>query len=95
MILYVDIDNTICRTEGNDYRNADPYPEVIAKINDYFNDGAKVVYWTARGGTSGKDWYAFTERQLRSWGCKFDELLTDKPSFDILIDDRSRKTSEI
>ena len=95
MIYYVDIDNTICHTKGNDYRNATPYPVVIAMINELFEQGEKVVYWTARGGTSGTDWYDFTLRQLKSWGCNFDELRTDKPSFDVLIDDRSRKTNEI
>ena len=89
MIYFVDIDNTICLTEGSDYRNADPWPDKIARVNQLFEDGHKVVYWTARGGTSGKDWTAFTERQLHSWGCLFDELRMDKPSFDVFFDDKA------
>lgn len=91
MIYYVDIDNTICRTVGNDYRNSDPFPDKIAKINSLFEDGHEIVYWTSRGGTSGKDWSELTERQLRRWGCLYDELRLDKPSFDILFDDKAKK----
>ena len=34
MKIYVDIDNTICKTEGNDYVNSKPIPENIEKINN-------------------------------------------------------------
>ena len=35
MIIYVDIDGTICETDGSDYRNAKPRPKQIAKINKW------------------------------------------------------------
>lgn len=31
MIIYVDIDNTICQTEGMDYSSAKPMPEKSEK----------------------------------------------------------------
>ena len=34
MIIYVDIDNTICNTEGTDYKNAIPIKERIEKIRE-------------------------------------------------------------
>ena len=33
--------------------------------------------------------YASTYKQLISWNLKFNELIMGKPSFDILIDDKS------
>jgi len=94
MTYYVDIDNTICSTEGNDYENAVPIQENIDKINKLFRDNI-IVYWTARGNTSGKDWHSFTLKQLHSWGCKFNSLSMNKPSFDIIIDDRALKIEEL
>ena len=35
MIIYVDIDNTICNTENSDYHNSKPRQEQIDKINEY------------------------------------------------------------
>lgn len=95
MKIFVDIDGTIC-TQEEDYRNAEPFLEVIERINEYFDAGHIITYWTARGGTSGKDWTYYTHKQLCSWGCKFHFLeCGKKPDFDILIDDRARKTNEI
>ena len=33
--------------------------------------------------------FDFTNKQLKSWGLKFHSLIMGKPSFDILIDDKS------
>jgi hypothetical protein len=95
MRYYVDIDNTICLTEGNDYENSVPSAEAISKINRLFDEGNVVIYWTARGGTSGRDLYTFTLRQLVNWGCKFNSLSCDKPSFDVIIDDRAKNIDDI
>ena len=64
MIIYVDIDNTICHTENSDYENSTPRCEQIEKINKLHNEGNEIVYWTARGGHSGIDWSDFTEFQI-------------------------------
>lgn len=90
MKVFCDIDNTICITNGNDYRYAEPIPEKINDINERYEKGDRIVYWTSRGQTSGKDWRKFTERQLKEWGCLYHELRLDKPSFDILYDDKAR-----
>ena len=92
---YVDIDNTICQTIGNLYEDSVPWPEKIAKINKLFDAGHIIIYWTARGGTSGKDLFMFTFRQLTGWGCKFNSLLMEKPSFDFIIDDRAIKIDDL
>lgn len=89
MIYYVDIDNTICSTTGSDYINSMPIFDRIRKINLLYDHGHSIIYWTARGAVSGKDWFNFTKNQLNSWGCKFDQLRCDKPNYDIFIEDKS------
>jgi mannose-6-phosphate isomerase-like protein (cupin superfamily) len=89
MNIFVDIDNTICNTKGNEYENSVPIIENINKINKLYNEGNNIVYWTARGQQSKKDHTELTKKQLNDWGCKYHELRLDKPSFDILIDDKT------
>lgn len=85
----VDIDNTICLTNGNDYYNSSPYIDRIRKINELYDQGNRIIYWTARGGTSGIDWTELTNKQLVSWGCKYHEIRMHKPSYDVWIDDKA------
>ena len=100
--IYVDIDETICfhdesiPLDGNrDYNNASPSLENIAKVNKLYDEGNKIVYWTARGSRSGIDWTEFTTKQLEEWGVKFNEVRCDKPYYDIFIEDRSIRIEEI
>lgn len=96
MIIYVDIDGTICETINSDYINSKPIFENIKKINKLFDDGNIIIYWTARGGNSGKDWYELTSNQLIAWGCKYQKLDTkSKPSWDLFIDDKTIKIEEL
>ena len=68
MIVYVDIDETICsKSEGLDYSEAVPLKERIEKINSLYDNGNTIVYWTARGTVTGIDWRATTEEQFRQW----------------------------
>lgn len=89
MKYIVDIDNTICKTENSDYLNSVPYPDRISKINRLYEEGNQITYWTARGGSSGIDWTDLTRKQLKDWGCKYDELKMFKPSYDFWIDDKA------
>jgi len=100
MNIYVDIDNTICRTDPsggvNKYAVAIPITERIQYVNDLFDNGNTITYWTARGNHSGVDHTDFTHKQLSAWGCKFHKLITgSKPSFDLLIDDKSMHPDSI
>ncbi len=36
-----------------------------------------------------KQSYALTKKQLKKWGVKYNKLILGKPSYDILIDDKS------
>lgn len=89
MLIYVDIDDTICRKEGLDYSTASPIHSRIEKINSFFDKGHTIVYWTARGTKTGINWFQTTFQQLTQWGCKFHELRMNKPAFDIFIDDKA------
>tara|TARA_B100000287_G_scaffold150169_1_gene141946 strand:+ start:838 stop:1128 length:291 start_codon:yes stop_codon:yes gene_type:complete len=96
MIIYVDIDNTICNTKNSDYENSTPRFKQIEKINKLYNEGNEIVYWTARGGHSGIDWRMFTKRQIDSWGCQYTRIETQKkPSYDLFICDKSKRIEEI
>lgn len=92
MRIFVDIDNTICRTnvsDGGDYSLAIPIHSRITKINRLYNHGHEIIYWTARGTGSGLLWFEDTLKQLQEWGCKFHELRMGKPVYDLFIDDKN------
>ena len=85
----MDLDNTLCRTEGSDYISAIPIVERISHINQLKALGHHITIWTARGGRSGKDHRELTARQLQEWGVQHDELLMGKPDYDVYYDDKS------
>ena len=89
MRYIVDIDQTICYTENSDYPNSRPITKNIARVNSLYDEGHVIIYWTARGGNSGKDWGEFTKRQLTLWGCRYTELWMNKPSYDVWVDDKA------
>ncbi len=93
MIYIVDIDNTICLTrkvDGKwDYPSSVPFQDRIDKINDLYDKGNTIIYWTARGSGSGLDWNELTKQQLDQWGCKYHEVKLGKPSYDVWIDDKA------
>ena len=94
MKIFVDIDDTICYHNEEDrkifdYSKAKPYVERIAKINNLYDEGHEIIYWTARGTVTQKLWFCATYEQLKSWGCKFHELKMGKPAYDLFIDDKN------
>lgn len=100
MKVYVDIDETICFYSGTrEYHLAEPSYINISKINDMYNKGHEIVYWTARGTvhTNRRDeYYALTEKQLSDWGCKYHKLLVgEKPAYDLLICDKTKRIEEL
>ena len=91
-----DIDGTICSQRNGDYENAIPYTLRIKMVNELFEQGHEIVYWTARGMNYFKGdvqkcydmWYKFTEKQLNLWNCKYHQLLLGKPTYDKWVDDK-------
>ena len=95
MLIYVDIDNTICITAKSDYTKSIPNKSNIEKINVLYDKGNTIIYWTARGGNSKVDHTKITKHQLDFWGCKYHKLSTNKPSFYLLIDDKTVRMDEL
>ncbi len=96
-----DIDGTICSTpldqEGKpDYKNSKPIIYIRDYINKLFEEGNFIIFQTARGKSSGIDWTDFTEKQLKDWGFKYNELfkMFCKPTADIFIDDKGINVSD-
>jgi hypothetical protein len=94
MVIYVDIDETICcYGEIREYPLAKPIKERISKINTLFDEGNTIVYWTARGSTTGIDWTDLTTKQLQEWGAKYHDLKLMKPPYDLFICDKAVNTN--
>ena len=95
MIIYIDIDNTICNLqEGSlDYATVTPIVENIRKANKLYDAGNTIVYWTARGHRTGIDWELTTLEQFEKWGVKFHELKFNKP-YDLIIDDKAMNVKD-
>jgi len=94
MIIRVDIDNTICKTPGSDYKNAVPNYNRITRINNLYDSGHIIIYWTSRGIKEKKNLRPLTLKQLEDWGCKYHKLDMEKPLFDLLIDDNTLNANE-
>jgi benzoyl-CoA reductase/2-hydroxyglutaryl-CoA dehydratase subunit BcrC/BadD/HgdB len=96
-IFCFDLDNTICNTTKSNYNLSSPKKNIIRIINNLFNKGHTIKIYTARfmgrnndniskAKSKGKK---LTENQLKKWNLKYHKLIMGKPSFDILIDDKS------
>ena len=89
MKTYVfDIDGTICTNTNGEYELAEPFEDRIVFINQLYNQGHTIKYFTARGSTTSLDWRGLTENQLKKWGALYHELILGKPYGDIFIDDK-------
>ena len=97
LTIYVDIDETICFYDGErNYPEAIPHYENIKKINELYEEGHYIKYWTARGSVTGIDWLETTVEQLDNWGCLYHELsVGEKPAYDLLICDKTKRIEEI
>lgn len=84
-----DLDGTLCSLTEGKYELAVPFMDRISHVNSLHELGYKVIIFTARGTTSKRDLTSLTQAQLSSWGVKFDQLITGKPHFDLLIDDKA------
>ena len=103
-IIYVDVDGTICNNpelpnfsdQSLDYSKAEPLYARIDAINDLYDEGHNITYWTARGCHSGNDFTELTRNQLDEWGCKYHKLsVGEKPAYDLLICDKTKRIEEI
>jgi hypothetical protein len=89
-----DIDNTLVETAGNDYINSKPIQHRIDKVNLLYDQGHTIYLFTARGSSSGKDYFEFTKKQMNSFGIKHHQLIMGKPDVDLFIDDKAISANE-
>jgi SAM-dependent methyltransferase len=94
VIYCFDIDGTLCTNTHGAYEQSRPYPDAIARLNELYDAGHRIILFTARGSTTRIDWRELTERQLREWGVKYHEVLLGKPHADVYIDDRAINTED-
>jgi hypothetical protein len=96
-IICFDLDNVICKTFKNDYKNSKPINKNISLINFLYNNGYFIKIFTARFmgrnndnvNLAKKSGLNFTRMQLKKWKLKYHKLILGKPSFDLYIDDKS------
>jgi len=105
-----DLDNVICFRPSEyehlgpeKYLHCKPYAEMIELINSLYDDGHKIIIYTARGMSqfSGNiveiysKLYNQTNDQLKSWGVKYHQLVMGKIHYDVLIDDKALNSQNI
>ena len=96
-ILCFDIDNVICKSKKNNYKNSKPNKRAIKKINQLYDQGYIIKIFTSRYmgrnnenvSKAKKKGYKMTINQLKKWKIKYHRLIFGKPSFDLFIDDRA------
>ena len=92
-----DLDGVICNTLKNNYEFSKPIKKNINKINSLYKEGFKIIIFTARYmgrskenvKTAHKKGFKKTNNQLKKRGIKFHQLKFGKPSYDLIIDDKS------
>jgi hypothetical protein len=96
-IFCFDIDNIICSTNENYYLKSKPIKKTVNIINKLYEKGFVIKIFTSRFmGRSNENvniaiskGYNLTKMQLKKWKVKYDYLIFGKPSFDLIIDDKS------
>ena len=109
-IIAFDLDDVICfrsmeyENLGPDkYSYCQPYQETVELINSLYDDGYKIVIYTARGMSQFNGniievyskLYNKTIEQLESWGVKYHQLVMGKIHYDVLIDDKVLNSKNI
>ena len=108
-VIAFDLDDVLCyRTSDlggkvGKYNNCQPIHEMINVANDCYDNGFKVIIYTARGmtGFTGdvyeiySNLYVLTKKQLNDWGVRHHELVMGKAHYDLLIDDKVVNSSKI
>lgn len=94
--IFFDIDDTLTVWNPNrDYENFEPIPEMIEKVNELYDLGFEITLFTARGMTSCGPEKISTEiipgmiKNLEKNGVKYHNLITHKPSYDLMVDDKA------
>jgi hypothetical protein len=78
-IMMIDIDGVVCEHVDNEHpekmARAQAIPEAIARINDWYDQGHYICFFTART----DDHRTATENWLRDHGVKHQQVIFNKP----------------
>jgi hypothetical protein len=88
-----DIDGVICCTKNGNYKNAVPIKCRIKQIN-VLGIMNKIIYYTARGSETGKNWRKLTKKQFSDWGVHYDKLIMGKPYGNFYVDDKAINSND-
>lgn len=95
-IFCFDIDGVIANlVPDNDYRQAAPRSSGVEAVNFLFEQGHRIILFTARGSVTGIDWREVTREQMQTWGVKYHELLFGKPAADYYVDDKAATLDDL
>lgn len=100
--IIVDIDDTLCTVINRDFINAIPHQSVIDKVNEYYEQGYKIVISTARGQNScntpeemRNKYEKVTKEWLEKAGVKYHVLeIGFKQNADLYVDDKAIRPDE-
>jgi histidinol phosphatase-like enzyme len=99
-----DLDDVICYRQSKydhlgpiKYDYCEPNKSVIDLVNSLYEDGNKIIIYTARGMSQFNgnvslvysELYSKTINQLNNWGLKYNQLVMGKIHYDVLIDDKA------
>ena len=97
----IDIDDTICTTINRDFENSIPHTKVINKINSLYDNGWKIILFTARGAKSchtleerKQKYEELTSKWLQKNNVHYTSLLFGKENADFYVDDKSMSIEE-
>lgn len=96
-VICFDLDNVICSTKKNNYKQSKPIKKSVKIVNDLFSNGFIIKIFTARFMGRSNDnarkarlnGYKLTKLQLKKWKVNYHKLIMGKPSYDLIIDDKS------
>lgn len=107
LTFVMDIDGTICPIKKKDQEYADlvPFPEIVEKMREYKEQGAKIVLYSSRnmnsyGGNLGLinvHTAPVLIKWLEKWKIPYDEIYFGKPwpgHFGYYVDDRTIRPRE-
>tara|TARA_Y100000589_G_C27009863_1_gene570384 strand:+ start:40 stop:411 length:372 start_codon:yes stop_codon:yes gene_type:complete len=107
-IIAFDLDDVLCTRTSNEgdiekYKSCLPNVKMISILNKCYEEGYKIVIYTARGMSVNKgnihdiysNLYELTISQLDKWGIAYHQLVMGKLHFDLLIDDKVVNSSQI
>lgn len=92
MIYVFDLDKTL--VDGDNYLECKAIPGRVEKVNRLHDEGNTIIIFTARGATTGLNWFHVTYSLLERIGLKYTELRMGKFNYDVWVDDKAINDKE-